>query len=80
MPQCSHKTLTLLKERRDRLRCKKCHLIISADELGSRCCPECYAVNGERRYDFEEIAPKGDELTRYRCDECGAVIEWKGKD
>jgi predicted RNA-binding Zn-ribbon protein involved in translation (DUF1610 family) len=80
MSRCSHKTLTLLKERRDRLRCKKCHLIISADELASGCCPECYAVNGERRYDFEGIEPKGDELPKYRCDQCGAVIEWKGND
>jgi Zn finger protein HypA/HybF involved in hydrogenase expression len=80
MPQCSHKTLTLLQERKDRLRCKKCHLIISADELSSGCCPECYAVHGERRYDFEEIETKGDQPIEYRCDQCGALVEWKGDD
>jgi hypothetical protein len=78
MSRCSHKTLTLLNERRDRLRCKRCHLTLSSDELASGCCPECYAVSGERRYDFEEIEPNGGELTKYRCDQCGVVIEWKG--
>jgi hypothetical protein len=77
MSKCTHKTLTLLKERSDRLRCRKCHLVISAEELGGGCCPECYAVSGERHYDFEELSPSDPEVTKYRCDQCGALIEWK---
>ncbi len=80
MSRCSHKTLTLLKEPGDRLRCRKCHLVISADELGGGCCPECYAVGGERRYDFQALAAKEEEITKYRCEQCGALIEWKGQD
>jgi len=80
MSGCGHKRLTLLKEREDRLRCRKCHLVLSVDELGGGCCPECYEASGERRCDFEKLAAKGDEVTRYRCDGCGAVIEWKGLD
>lgn len=80
MSGCSHNTLTLLEERKDRLRCRSCHLVISAGELGDGCCPECYAVSGEKRYDFEAIAPKGDEITKYRCEECGVLIEWKVQD
>jgi hypothetical protein len=72
--------LTLLKEPGDRLRCKKCHLVISAEELGGGSCPECYSVSGERRYDFEEFVAKGDEITKYRCEQCGAIIEWAVQD
>ncbi len=77
MSECTHKTLTLLKERGDRLRCRKCHLVISAEELGGGCCPECYAVSGERCFDFEKLAASEPEVTKYRCDRCGALIEWK---
>ena len=80
MSRCSHKTLTLLKERGDRLRCKKCHLIISAKELGGGYCPECYAVDGERHYDFEALAAKEEEITTYRCDQCGVLIKWETND
>jgi hypothetical protein len=31
-------------------------LTISADELGASYCPECFEVNGTKRYNFEEIA------------------------
>jgi hypothetical protein len=80
MSQCSHKTLTLLQERGERLRCKRCHLVISAKELAGGCCPECYAEGGERHYDFEPVAAKEEEITKYRCEQCGAVIEWKVQD
>lgn len=80
MSECDHKTLTLLAQRGDRLRCKRCYLVISAHELGSGCCPECYAVGGDRHYDFEPLAPIEEEITKYRCEQCGAVIEWKGQD
>jgi hypothetical protein len=72
--------LTLLKQRADRLRCRRCHLVISAKELDGGFCPECYAEGGERSYDFETLAATGDEITRYRCDRCGAMIEWKAQD
>lgn len=79
MHPCSHKTLTLLAERGNRLRCKKCHLVISADELGGGCCPECYAEGGERHYDFEALAANEEEITKYRCEQCGAMIEWRAQ-
>ena len=80
MSGCSHKKLTLLKERGDRLRCKKCHLVISADELGGGYCPECYAVESVRHYDFETLAAMEEEITKYRCDQCGVLIEWEVHD
>jgi hypothetical protein len=80
MSSCSHTTLTLLAERGERLRCRKCHLVISADELGGGYCPECYAEGGERHSDFEEVAAAGEDSVKYRCDRCGAVIEWKMQD
>lgn len=79
MSRCRHKTLTLLTERGERLRCKKCHLVISANELGGGCCPECYAEGGERHYDFEVLAAKEEEITKYRCDQCGSLIEWRAQ-
>lgn len=79
MSSCSHTTLTLLAERGERLRCKKCHLVISVDELGGGFCPECYERGGGRHYDFEAVAPAGQEITKYRCEQCGALIEWKGE-
>jgi len=80
MNECSHTTISLLTQKARRLRCRKCHLVISPDELGGGYCPECYAVRNEKRYDFEELISGKDEVTKYRCDECGAVIEWKGQD
>lgn len=80
MSGCNHKTLTLLKERGDRLRCKRCYLVISADELGGGYCPECYAVDTERHYDFEALAVTEKEITKYRCEQCGVLIEWKAQD
>ena len=77
MSQCSHKTLTLVKEKSDKVRCRNCHLVISAGELDGGFCPECYAVRGERRKDFEELNVKKDNVTKYRCEECGAFIEWE---
>jgi len=72
--------MTLLTEKAGRLRCRKCHLVISVKEVGGGHCPECYAVRGEKGYDFEELIAERDEITKYRCDECGAIIEWKGQD
>ncbi len=75
MTSCSHKTLMLLPERKNVLRCQHCHLTIKADELGQGHCPECFEMNGRRRFDFEEMAEGERGRTRYRCEECGAIIE-----
>jgi hypothetical protein len=77
MSSCSHKTLVLIRETGGKVRCRTCHLVISADELNGRFCPECYDVNHEKRYDFEPVESEGDDVTRYRCEGCGAMIEWK---
>jgi len=48
---------------------------MTADELQGGHCPECLAVDGARRDDFEEVKAAGPEKTRYQCEECGAIIE-----
>jgi len=73
MVLCSHAALELLPERKRTLRCRHCHLTLDAVELGDGCCPECYERSGARCYDFEEMAGRG--AVRYRCEECGAIIE-----
>ena len=78
MSSCSHKTLILLAEKGEKLRCTKCHLVLSADELKGGFCPECYEVSGVKCRDFEPVVSREDEVTRYRCEDCGIMIEWKG--
>jgi hypothetical protein len=73
---CNHSALELLPERKKTLRCRHCHLTIAADEIGDAYCPECFDASGNKRYDFEEIATATD-IARYRCEECGAIIESK---
>lgn len=80
MSGCSHKTLILLKERSDKLRCRTCHLVLTVDELTGGFCPECYEVRGEKRKDFEKLVIVDDRIAKYRCEECGATIEWEGPD
>ena len=46
-----------------------------AAELGDGCCPECYESQGDRRYDFDEIDSEASGPARYRCEECGVIIE-----
>lgn len=75
MSACRHLQLVLLRERKNRLRCRHCHLTINADELTSRYCPECYESSGKRRNDFEEVAAAADDIVRYRCEDCGVMIE-----
>jgi len=75
MTVCHHRNLALLPEKKDRVRCCHCHLTISADELGDGYCPECYEIDGRKRYDFEAVAAEKNGKVRYRCEECGAVIE-----
>lgn len=78
MSRCPHKTLVLLRDAGRKVRCRACHLVISADELDGGFCPECYEVRGERRRDFEAVAREPDPVTRYRCEACGVIIEWDG--
>ena len=77
MSACRHLQLVLLREQKNRLRCRHCHLTINADELTSRYCPECFESSGKRRSDFEEVANVTDGITRYRCEDCGVMIEAK---
>ena len=75
MTSCRHKHLVLLPPQKSRLRCLHCHLTITADELQEGYCPECLAVDGTRRDNFEEVKATDREKTRYQCEECGIIIE-----
>ncbi|MBW2100986.1 MAG: hypothetical protein JRG68_09615 [Deltaproteobacteria bacterium] len=78
MISCNHSKLELLPQKKDKLRCRHCHLTIGADELGDGCCPECFEIHGKKRYDFEEIDTGETGTARYRCEECGIIIETEG--
>ena len=56
MASCKHSALELIPERKKTVRCKHCHLTMSADELGDGYCPECFDGSGEKLYDFETLA------------------------
>ena len=75
MTACAHKSLVLLSVPKKRLRCRHCHLTIDAEELNGDYCPECYDVDGEKRYDFETIEDGQAGMVRYRCEDCGIIIE-----
>ena len=75
MTSCSHSNLVLLPAAKNKLRCRHCHLMIKADELGKGFCPECFETRSEKLYDFEEIAETETGAVRYRCEDCGVIIE-----
>jgi len=75
MTTCHHNKLVLIPEPGNRLRCRHCHLTITADELGKSHCPECFEIHGRKRYDFEEVEPETRGIVKYRCEECGITIE-----
>lgn len=75
MNDCKHSNLELISGGKEKVRCKHCHLTISVDELAGGCCPECFESTGRRRYDFEPVEDTDSGTTRYRCEDCGAVIE-----
>jgi rubrerythrin len=75
MDHCNHTALELLPERKNTLRCRHCHLTIAGEELADGFCPECFAASGTRRYDFEEVPIPQSGRARYKCEECGAIIE-----
>ena len=75
MNPCAHKNLELLPQRNKTLRCRHCHLTLASDDLQDGYCPECFDVSGARRYEFEEVRDAATAIVRYRCDDCGAIIE-----
>jgi predicted RNA-binding Zn-ribbon protein involved in translation (DUF1610 family) len=75
MSACPHTRLVVLQESHQKLRCRHCHLTIAAAELGEGWCPECYEATGDKRYDFEALASEDVKATRYRCEDCGIIIE-----
>ncbi len=77
MTSCNHTTLELIPGRQNRMRCRHCHWTISVDELGDGYCPECFEIDGKKRYEFEEVKAGEGDITRYRCEDCGVVIESK---
>jgi Zn finger protein HypA/HybF involved in hydrogenase expression len=75
MNPCKHHNLVLIPEKKNVLRCRHCHLTINADELHGGCCPECFDVHGQRHYDFDSIESPDKGKIRYRCEQCGLIIE-----
>ncbi|HOO91115.1 MAG TPA: hypothetical protein PLA74_09875 [Syntrophales bacterium] len=75
MTTCRHLALVRLPEKKNMLRCRHCHLTIDPDELGGGYCPECFEVRGRKYYDFDEIEAPDKGKIRYRCEECGVIIE-----
>ena len=73
-PDCQHQELVLLTPPDKKLRCRYCHLIIGEKELGDGNCPECFEVSGMKRRDFEPVEPEGEAAARYRCENCGTII------
>ena len=74
MTSCRHLTLVQLPEKKNMLRCRHCHLTINADELRGGYCPECFEIDGRKRYDFDEIEAEDKGKVRYRCEQCGIII------
>ncbi|MGD8389207.1 MAG: hypothetical protein PVG49_18815 [Desulfobacteraceae bacterium] len=75
MEDCKHRKLVLVQPEANKLRCRRCNLTISRDELEGDFCPECLEVRGERHNDFEEVPAEEAGRAYYRCETCGAVIE-----
>ncbi|HEX2933194.1 MAG TPA: hypothetical protein VHV54_25925 [Candidatus Binatia bacterium] len=75
MTVCRHVTLELLPKRKKTKRCRRCHLTIDAEELGAGYCPECFEASGRKQYEFENVDSADESVVRYRCEECGMIIE-----
>ena len=75
MKPCNHGTLELLPERKKTLRCRHCHLTIAEEEVADGFCPECFAISGNKRYDFDEMVAAHGGIARYRCEQCGAIVK-----
>jgi len=75
MNTCAHSNLIQLSQPKKKLRCQRCHLTITADELKQGFCPECFERNGDKHYDFEEIEFTKPVSIQYKCEDCGVIIE-----
>lgn len=75
MAECRHLKLILLPVEESRLQCVKCHLTIKPKELKEEYCPECYEISGRKQYNFKEIPVVKTEIAKYRCEDCGIIIE-----
>lgn len=75
MKACTHGSLELLPTASERVRCTRCHLTINAQELGGDCCPECFEGTGLEHYEFDVVENPKAGVVRYRCEECGVIIE-----
>jgi len=75
MKDCRHQKLHLITAGKKRLRCRKCHLTISSDELDKPYCPECFEIHGKEYSDFEEVEAPEKGGVKYRCEECGIIID-----
>ncbi len=75
MAACQHLKLALVRDTQARVRCRHCHLTIKPAELPGRYCPECFEATQTKRYDFEEVVVADPGIVRYRCEECGGMIE-----
>jgi len=75
MSPCPHRQLVLVRETYARLRCRHCHLTITAADLPGRYCPECFETAHTKRYDFDEVVPVDSGRVCYRCEACGGLIE-----
>lgn len=74
MGGCRHGTLVLAPVEVKR-RCRECHLVLSAEELGESYCPECFEASGRRNYDFEEVVDGSKREAGYFCEDCGAAVD-----
>ena len=74
MSACPHRQLVLVRETHARLRCRHCHLTITAGDLAGRYCPECFETTHTKRYDFDEVQLADSSRVAYRCEACGSLI------
>ncbi|MFP3928911.1 MAG: hypothetical protein ACLFUP_08405 [Desulfobacteraceae bacterium] len=79
MESCRHRKLVLVDPEPAKLRCRRCNLTIRREDLDGDYCPECLEERGERHSDWEELEP-GPVKPRYRCEDCGALIEAEAED
>ncbi|HVO91376.1 MAG TPA: hypothetical protein VMT22_00960 [Terriglobales bacterium] len=74
MAICTHATLELLPEPKSKLRCQRCNLTITAEDLGDGFCPECFESGGVKNFEFSPVSKLAEPVVRYRCEACGAII------
>jgi len=75
MSSCAHTNLIQLPVPEKKVRCQHCHLTLKANDLEQEYCPECFELSGEKRYDFEMLETEASSSVKYRCEDCGVMIE-----